>query len=65
MTAAPGEDMDYSTGNSHLLSAILTKATGMSTVAVRQTRRWPGRSASRWRSGRAIRKACSSVATTC
>ncbi len=31
MTAAPGEDMDYSTGNTHLLSAILTKATGMST----------------------------------
>ena len=31
MTAAPGEDMDYSTGNSHLLSALLTKATGMST----------------------------------
>jgi CubicO group peptidase (beta-lactamase class C family) len=31
MTAAPGEDMDYSTGNSHLLSAILTKATGVST----------------------------------
>jgi CubicO group peptidase (beta-lactamase class C family) len=31
MTAAPGEDMDYSTGNTHLLSAILTKATGVST----------------------------------
>jgi CubicO group peptidase (beta-lactamase class C family) len=31
MTAAPDEDMDYSTGNSHLLSAILTKATGVST----------------------------------
>jgi CubicO group peptidase (beta-lactamase class C family) len=32
MTAAPGEDMDYSTGNSHLLSAILTTATGVSTL---------------------------------
>jgi CubicO group peptidase (beta-lactamase class C family) len=31
MTADPGEDMDYSTGNTHLLSAILTKATGVST----------------------------------
>ena len=31
MFAAPGEEMEYSTGNSHLLSAILTKATGRST----------------------------------
>ena len=31
MFAAPGAVMEYSTGNSHLLSAILTKATGMST----------------------------------
>jgi CubicO group peptidase (beta-lactamase class C family) len=31
MLADPGEDMDYSTGNTHLLSAILTKATGVST----------------------------------
>ncbi len=31
MTAAPGAAMDYSTGNTHLLSAILTKATGRST----------------------------------
>jgi CubicO group peptidase (beta-lactamase class C family) len=31
MTAAPGEDMDYSTGNTHLLSAILTKVSGAST----------------------------------
>ena len=29
--ATPGATMEYSTGNSHLLSAILTKATGMST----------------------------------
>ena len=31
MFAAPGAVMEYSTGNTHLLSAILTKATGMST----------------------------------
>jgi len=29
----PGTAMDYSTGNTHLLSAILTQATGMSTYA--------------------------------
>jgi CubicO group peptidase (beta-lactamase class C family) len=28
---APGEQMDYSTGNTHLLSAILTKVTGQDT----------------------------------
>jgi CubicO group peptidase (beta-lactamase class C family) len=31
MFAAPGEEMEYSTGNTHLLSAILTKATGLNT----------------------------------
>ena len=31
LVAEPGTDMDYSTGNTHLLSAILTKATGKST----------------------------------
>jgi CubicO group peptidase (beta-lactamase class C family) len=31
MLAAPGTTMDYSTGNTHLLSAILTRATGSST----------------------------------
>ncbi len=31
MFADPGDAMEYSTGNSHLLSAILTSATGMST----------------------------------
>ena len=31
MFAAPGEEMQYSTGNTHLLSAILTKAAGKST----------------------------------
>ncbi len=33
LESAPGEVMDYSTGNTHLLSAILTKATGTSTWA--------------------------------
>ncbi len=31
MFAAPGEEMEYSTGNTHLLSALLTKATSKST----------------------------------
>jgi CubicO group peptidase (beta-lactamase class C family) len=31
LLSAPGTGMDYSTGNTHLLSAILTKATGMDT----------------------------------
>jgi CubicO group peptidase (beta-lactamase class C family) len=31
MVSDPGTEMEYSTGTSHLLSAILTKATGMST----------------------------------
>lgn len=31
MTAPPGASMDYSTGNTHLLSAILAKATGRTT----------------------------------
>jgi CubicO group peptidase (beta-lactamase class C family) len=31
MFAAPGQEMEYSTGNTHLLSAILTKASGKST----------------------------------
>lgn len=33
MLAAPGGDMVYSTGNTHLLSAILTRVTGKSTFA--------------------------------
>jgi CubicO group peptidase (beta-lactamase class C family) len=33
MFASPGEEMEYSTGNTHLLSAILTRATGTSTWA--------------------------------
>ena len=31
LLSTPGSEMDYSTGNTHLLSAILTKATGKST----------------------------------
>src|SRR5688572_27944313 len=31
MFAAPGEEMEYSTGNTHLLSAIITRASGQST----------------------------------
>ena len=36
MVDDPGEDMEYSTGNTHLLSAILTKATKQSTWAFAQ-----------------------------
>ena len=36
LVAAPGAGMQYSTGSSHLLSAILTKATGQSTHAYAQ-----------------------------
>jgi CubicO group peptidase (beta-lactamase class C family) len=38
MLGAPGGPMNYSTGNSHLLSAILTRATKMSTHAYAQKR---------------------------
>jgi CubicO group peptidase (beta-lactamase class C family) len=34
---APGEQMNYNTGNTHLLSAILTKASGISTFQFAQT----------------------------
>jgi CubicO group peptidase (beta-lactamase class C family) len=36
LVAAPGTQMIYSTGNSHLLSAIVTKAAGKSTLAFAQ-----------------------------
>lgn len=36
MVAEPGGEMIYSTGSSHLLSAILTRSTGMSTHAFAQ-----------------------------
>ena len=47
LIAEPGTRIEYSTGNSHLLSAILTKAAEDEHVAVRAGARWPGRSASR------------------
>ena len=37
MIDEPGERMVYSTGNSHLISALLTKATGESTLAFART----------------------------
>jgi CubicO group peptidase (beta-lactamase class C family) len=36
LVTKPGTEMIYSTGNSHLLSAVLTRATGMSTWAFAQ-----------------------------
>jgi CubicO group peptidase (beta-lactamase class C family) len=51
LVSPPGTDMVYSTGNTHLLSAILTRASG--------------RSASRSPNGRGTRKGCTSAATTC
>ena len=61
MVDVPGGRMIYSTGNSHLLSAVLTKATGMSTfefarrhladplgIAIRPLVRW--RQLGRWMS---------------
>ena len=38
LIAEPGSTMIYSTGNSHLLSALLTRATGMSTHAYARSR---------------------------
>lgn len=38
MVAEPGSRMIYSTGNSHLLSAVLTQATGQSTLAYARSR---------------------------
>ena len=61
----PGTAMDYSTGNTHLLSAILTKATRHEHLAVRAGSARPSRSASRCRGGRKIRRASTSAATTC
>ncbi|MGH7460228.1 MAG: serine hydrolase domain-containing protein, partial [Longimicrobiales bacterium] len=40
MTCAPGSCMEYSTGNSHLLSAILTRVTGLSTRAYANRYLW-------------------------
>ena len=61
----PWRAMEYSTGTSHVLSAILTKATGISTWQFAQTIAGASRSASRWRAGRRIRRASTSAATRC
>ena len=60
----PGGRMLYSTGSSHLLSAILTRAAGRSTLAL--ARSWLGEPwASPSRPGRETRKGSISAATTC
>ena len=64
LLAEPGTFMQYSTGNSHVLSAILTKATGKSTWQFAQEA-WRSRWALRWRNGLAIRRGSISAATTC
>jgi CubicO group peptidase (beta-lactamase class C family) len=38
LRSTPGTDMTYSTGTSHIVSALLTRATGMSTKAFAQSR---------------------------
>ena len=38
LEAEPGTRMQYSTGDTHILSAVLTEATGMSTRAYAETR---------------------------
>ncbi len=50
LVAPPGTVMEYSTGNTHLLSAILTKATGRSTWAFAEAvLAWPlGFTLARW-----------------
>ena len=56
--------MEHSTGNTHLLSAILTKACEPARGSSPTTRS-PRRSDSRWPDGPRIRKASTSAATTC
>ena len=56
--------MQYSTGNSHVLSAILTKATGKSTWQFAQEA-LAKPLGFRWRNGLAIRRGSISAATTC
>ena len=62
LVAAPGTQMIYSTGNTHILSAILTKATGRNTWQFAEEA-LASRSASRWPPGCAIRRAFTSAAT--
>jgi CubicO group peptidase (beta-lactamase class C family) len=64
LLSRPGTVMEYSTGNTHLLSAILTKATGESTWQFHRKcsrNRWGSIS----RAGRRIRRECSLAAMTC
>ena len=64
LVAEPGTRMIYSTGNTHLLSAIVAKASGMSTW-----RSPSGTWASRWASpcpgGPPTRRGCTSAGTRC
>ena len=64
LASDPGTTMEYSTGNTHLLSAILTRATGGSTWAFLQESlgRPLGLTFSRWPR---IRRASTSAGTTC
>ena len=58
----PGTEMIYSTGNTHILSAILTKVTAASTWQFAQEA-LAKPLGFRWRNGCAIRRACISAAT--
>jgi CubicO group peptidase (beta-lactamase class C family) len=60
----PGGEMLYSTGSSHLLSAVLTRAAGGAPIASR-TSGSPGRSVLNCRLGRAIHRVSILAATTC
>ena len=64
MVSDPGSSMEYSTGTSHILSAIITKATKTSThqFATDTLARPIGITLA---SCRAIRRACTSAATKC
>ncbi len=64
LQAAPGTTMEYSTGNTHLLSAVLTRVRARARGSSPR-RCWRGRSGSRWRAGRAIRRASISAETRC
>ena len=65
LLARPAREMEYSTGNTHLLSAILTKATGTSTWQFAQETLAQAARLHAARAGRRIRRASTSAATTC
>jgi CubicO group peptidase (beta-lactamase class C family) len=52
MAAAPGETFNYNTGNSHLLSAILAKVTGVSTEDYAKAKLFGPLGITRWQWGR-------------